>query len=356
MISKGEMSRAPLESDAALPQRSMEVLRALVQLYIETGEPVASREIARRRKDGLSAATIRNIMAELADHGYLDQPHTSAGRVPTAKAFREFAKPYLAGRILANELARVRQELSARGSLGARAEYASHLLTELTRHIGISAAIPGHDQVLEQVEFVLLPPARVLMVVVTRDQVVRSQVAQLAEPSTQEELASIRNYVNCNFAGWTLSGIRRELERRLGLESSAYDSLLRRLTVLYDQGLLDIGLAPMVYLEGASNLVGLDLHLTKEHLRDLLRALEEKRRLIALLDQFLEGSGGEICLQVGLGDIHPAMQDFALVGLNLQMPGGLDTKVAVLGPMRMNYPRVMSAVLHVGQALGSLPQ
>jgi heat-inducible transcriptional repressor len=194
------------------------------------------------------------------------------------------------------------------------------------------------------------------MVVVTRDRMVRSQVAQLAEPATQDELASIRNYMNRNFSGWTLSGIRRELERLLHLESSAYDSLLRRLTVLYDQGLLDIGLAPLVYMEGASNLVGLDLHLTKEHLRDLMRALEEKKRLIALLDQFLEGSGGEIQLRVGLADIHPAMHDFSLVGLTLEMPGGLDTKVAVLGPMRMNYSRVMSAVLHVGQALRSLPQ
>jgi heat-inducible transcriptional repressor len=162
--------------------------------------------------------------------------------------------------------------------------------------------------------------------------------------------------LNRNFSGWTLSGIRLELERLLHLESSAYDSLLRRLTVLYDQGLLDIGLAPLVFMEGASNLVGLDLHLTKEHLRDLLRALEEKKRLIALLDQFLESSGDEIQLCVGLADVHPAMHDFSLVGLTLKMPGGLATKVAVLGPMRMNYPRVMSAVLHVGQALRSLPQ
>ncbi len=349
------MSRAPLDSDAALPPRTLEVLHSLVHIYIETGEPVPSRAIAGRRKDGLSAATIRNIMAELADHGYLDQPHTSAGRVPTAKAFREFARPYLASRILAAELARLRQELSNKGSLDARAEHASHLLTELTRNIGISAAIPGQAQVLDQVEFVLLPPSRVLMVVVTRDRMVRSQVAQLNEPATQEELASIRNYMNRNFSGWTLGGIRGELERRLHLESSAYDALLRRLTVLYDQGLLDIGFAPLVYMEGASNLVALDLHLTKEHLRDLMRALEEKKRLIALLDQFLEG-GGEIQVQIGLADVHPAMQDLSLVGLSVAMPGGLDAKVAVLGPMRMDYARVMSAVLHVGQALRSLPQ
>jgi heat-inducible transcriptional repressor len=131
---------------------------------------------------------------------------------------------------------------------------------------------------------------------------------------------------------------------------------MRRLTMLYEKGLLDIGLAPQVYLEGTSNLVGLDLHLTKERLRDLLRALEEKKRLIALLDKFLEGGGGEIQVQIGLGDANPSLEDFSLIGLTVEMPGGLETRVAVLGPMRMNYPRVMSAVLHVGQALRGLPQ
>jgi heat-inducible transcriptional repressor len=109
-------------------------------------------------------------------------------------------------------------------------------------------------------------------------------------------------------------------------------------------------------LEGTSNLVGLDLHLTKERLRDLLRALEEKKRLIAMLDKFLEGGGGEIQVQIGLGAAHPSLEDFSLIGLTVEMPGGLETRVAVLGPMRMNYPRVMSAVLHVGQALRGLPQ
>jgi len=339
-----------------LTPRALEVLHQIVQIYIETGEPVASRTISRRRKDVLSPATIRNVMADLADSGYLEQPHTSAGRVPTAKAFREFARPLAAGRFLASELARVREELSNRDTLEARAESASHLLTELTRNVGIFAAVPGTGQILDQVEFVLLPPARVLMVVATRDNMVRSQAVQLDEPLTQEDLASIRNYVNRNFAGWTLSGIRRELERRFRLESSAYDSLMRRLTMLYEKGLLDIGLTPQVYLEGASNLVGLDLHLTKERLRDLLRALEEKKRLIALLDKFLEGGNGDIQVQVGLADAHPSLGEFSLIGLTVEMPGGLETRLAVLGPMRMNYPRVMAAVLHVGQALRGLPQ
>ena len=350
------MSHRSPEKDAPLPPRTLEVLHALVREYIETGDPVASRTLARNRKDGLSSATVRNIMADLADMGYLDQPHTSAGRIPTAKAFREFARPLLASRILAAELDRLREELASKTTLEERAEHTTHLLTSLTRNVGIFAAMPGDGQILDQVEFVLLPPARVLMVVATRDHIVRSHVVQLEDAVSQDDLASIRNYLNHNFSGWTLSGIRTELERRFRLESSTYNLIMRRLSMLYDKGLLEIGLSPHVHLEGASNLLGLDLHLTKERLRELLRALEEKKRLIALLDQFLESDSGGMQVQIGLADAHPAFRDFSLIGLTVQMPGGYQTRVAVLGPMRMNYTRAVSAVLHVGQALGSLPQ
>ena len=340
--------------ERTMSPRTAEVLHAIVQAYIETGEPVASRMIARRRRDHLSPATIRNIMADLADEGYLDQPHTSAGRVPTAKAFRHYAESLAAHRLLAAELARLRGDLNALQTVDERAERATSLLTELTRNVGIAAAIPTANLTLDQIELLALPDHRVLMVVVTRDGMVRNQLVHLEEPVSQDELASIRNYVNLHFSGWTLPAIRAEIERRLELESAAYDSLLRKLTLLYSKGLLDIGFTPVVYLNGASNLVGLDLHLTKEKLRDLFRALEEKKRIIALLDQFLGAAGGEVQVRVGLSEAHPALGEFALIGLTIDLPGGLAARMAVLGPMRMNYPRAMSAVLHVGEALRSL--
>jgi heat-inducible transcriptional repressor len=103
-------------------------------------------------------------------------------------------------------------------------------------------------------------------------------------------------------------------------------------------------------MEGASNLLGLDLHLTREKMRELLRALEEKKRVIDLLDQFLQESSGELQVRIGLGDAHPAMKELALIGLSVSSPAGLAAKIAVLGPIRMHYERVMSAVLHIGRA------
>lgn len=338
-----------------LTPRTREVLHAIVQSYVETGEPVASRTIARRRKEKVSAATIRNIMADLDELGYLDQPHTSAGRVPTAKAFRYFAQSLASGRMLADELSRVREELFKVDGVEGRGERTSHLLTEMTRNVGIFAAIPTANLTLTHIELVPLPDSRVLMVVVTRDGAVRNRVLIPREFLNSDDLAAIRNYVNSQFAGWTLSAVRQELGRRLEQESAAYDHLLRKLVLLYENGLLDIELTPAVFMEGASNLVGLDLHLTKEKLRDLLRALEQKKKLMELLDQFLAERSEDVKVQVGLGDAHPALRDFSLIGVTLELPGGFEAKMAVLGPMRMNYSRVMSAVLHVGYALRSLP-
>jgi len=339
-----------------LPSRTIEVLHSVVSNFIETGEPVSSRSISRERRDHISSATIRNIMADLAEMGYLDQPHTSAGRVPTEKAFRHFAQSLQMSRILATELARLREELEPIDSIEGRIERSSHILTEMTHNVGIVAAIPASSQTLDQIELVLLPDQRVLMIVVTRDRMVRNQVVKLDTPVTQDELTSIRNYVNLHFSGWVLSDIRVELGQRLEKESAAFDSLQRKLVLLYEKGLLDIQLTPRVYLEGASNLVGLDLHLTKERLRELFQALEEKKRLLELLDRFLEGAPGQIQVQVGLADAHPSLRTLSLIGINLNLPGGLEAKIAVLGPMRMNYPRVMSAVVHLGQAIQSLPQ
>jgi heat-inducible transcriptional repressor len=316
---------------------------------------VASRTVSRARSDGLSAASIRNAMADLCEEGYLAQPHTSAGRIPTEKAFRSYAQSLAGGPVLMAELRRLRAELGQLTTMEARVERSSHMLTEMTRGIGIAAAIPTSSQTLDHIELIGLPDHRVLMIVVTRDRIVRNRVVSMGEPFTPEELMSIRNYINLNFSGWTLAEVQDELKRRLEQQSAAFDEILKKLTLLYVKGLLDIGLSPEIHLEGASNLVGLDLHLTRERLRDLFRTLEEKKRIMQLLDRFLEQPAGEIAIQVGLADAHPSMRELSLIGVSVALEGGLSAKIAVLGPMRMNYEKVISAVLHMGQAFGDLP-
>jgi heat-inducible transcriptional repressor len=339
------MSRQP-----AHPGRTHEILHAIVQEYIETGEPVASRTISRRSREHLSAASVRNVMQDLEEEGYLSQPHASAGRIPTEKAFRSYVQSLNAARILRAELDRIRSEFAQLETLEARVERTSHLLTEMTRGLGIAAAIPNPSQTLERVDLIALPDRRVLMIVATRDHLVHNRVVSVSELLDQPQLESIRNYLNHNFSGWELNSVRRELERRLQREAATYDAILAKLNLLYVKGLLDLELNPEIHIEGAANLVGLDLQLTREKLRDLFRALEQKKRVLHLLERFLELPQEEVAIQVGLGDVDPAMQHLALIGLNLHLPSGASAKVAVIGPVRMNYQRAISAVLHVGEA------
>jgi len=340
-----------MKPEAPLNFRHREILSAIVRAYIETGEPVGSRTVSKRRTESLSPASIRNVMADLADNGYLSQAYSSAGRIPTSKAFRFFVQALDARRVPHAEAERVANELRGLDSVPERIERSSSILTELTRNVGIAAAMPELAQELDQIQLVLLSDRRVLMVLVTRDHMVRNRAVTLQEPATQEELISICNYVNRNFSGWQLGHARRELLRRIAEERELYQEAVRKLQWLYQKGLLEVDTSPELHMDGASNLLGLDLHLTREKLRELFHALEEKERVIELLDRFLEEPAGQLAVRVGLEEAHPAMKDLALIGITIRMPSGLPAKVAVLGPMRMNYERVMTAVLETSRAL-----
>ncbi|HYA18207.1 MAG TPA: heat-inducible transcriptional repressor HrcA [Bryobacteraceae bacterium] len=337
------------ESSPGLTERQRLILHSIVRAYIDTGEPIGSRTISRMRNLALSPATIRNVMADLADEGYLAQPHTSAGRVPTEQAFRDFAGSVTARPLPASDRERVVAQMQSSESLEDRIGIASRALTEITRNVGIASVLPASAQELEHLELIGLSDRRVLMIVATRDRMVRNRAVTLDQAISQDDLTQLRNYVNLNFAGWTLDRARAELMRRIEEERSLYDAFLQRLTLLCQKGLLVADSEAEFALDGASYLVGLDLHLTRERTRELFRALEEKERVLALLDRFLDGSG-KVSVHVGLGKAHPAMSELSLIGVSIDLPSGLRTRLAVLGPMRMQYEKVMSTVVGISKA------
>jgi heat-inducible transcriptional repressor len=256
-----------MKTDVPLRTRHQDILNTIVRAFIDTGEPVGSRTISKRRSQALSPASIRNVMADLVDEGYLSQPHTSAGRVPTAKAFQFYVRSLTAMRIAAAEAERLRNEFIGLQTLGAHMERSSYILMELTRNVGIAAATPSLAQQLDQVELVPLSDRRVLMILVTSDHVVRNRVVALDRAVSPEELGSIRNYVNRNFSGWQLGEVCRELLRRMAEERALFDAVMRNLQFFFHKGLFAVDTSPEVHMEGASNLMGLDLHLTREKMR-----------------------------------------------------------------------------------------
>lgn len=347
----------------SLTGRNLEVLTALVRDYIGTGEPIASKGLAEKRKDRLSPASIRNVMAELEEHGYLAHPHTSAGRVPTEKAFRYYVQHLSARRLLPVDADFVRSNLSQAGTLDERLERLSRVLAALTGQLGIVVLAPLSDAVLQHVQFARLSAGRILVVLVTQAEVVRHRVVHLAEDLRPDELERISNYVNRNFAGWKLGEARLEILRRIEQERAAYDAILRRLRLLFLEGFLSADSGPHIYLDGASNLVEGAAGLGAERVRRLLQALEEKEKLVQLLDHCLrgemsiaqKGSAG-LWVRIGLEDASPVMKDFALIGAVCDLEGGLAGRIAVLGPTRMPYQRVMSAVAHAAAAFHHLSE
>ena len=342
-----------------LNARERGILHLIVREYIEYGEPVGSRTLSRMRDLALSPASIRNVMADLCDDGYLAQPHTSAGRIPTEKAFRDFvdgmpATPPGASAIAAADRQQIVAAIQNAETLEERVDAASRVLGQMTRNVGIVAALPRSSQELEHLELVGLSDQRVLMIVATRDHLVRNRVVRLDRQFTSDELTAIRNYVNVNFAGWTLEKARAELLRRIDEERAMYDAILQHIDVLCRKGLLVVDPDPHLAMDGASNLVGIDLHLTRERMRDLFQALEEKACVVSMLDRFLEASTGGVGIQIGLEEAHPAMSEFSLIGVTIDLPSGVRTRMAVFGPMRMNYERVAGAVSQIGAIFGSL--
>jgi len=330
--------------------REREILTAIVETYISTGEPVGSRTLARSNKDGLSPATIRNVMADLADAGLLEQPHTSAGRVPSPQGYRYYVEQ-LTGRA---QISQADQEMITSSFLGIGdpqefLERTSHVLSLISRGVGVAVSTPSHDRhELEHVYFSRLTTGKVLAVVVTKSGVVRDRVLRMERDVSQTELESAANYINLNFQGWTIESIRTELARRIERERNEYDKLMRSLEQLYRGGALhqDEG-SNTVWVEGVSNLVVQDAD--RERLREMLRILEEKQRIVELLSSYVDTKQEAVRVVIGLEDRLPEMRNLVLIGAPARVGEQVVGSLAVIGPTRMDYEHTITAVSYIAQ-------
>src|SRR5690348_10007340 len=265
-------------------ERNRQILSAIVRLYVETGEPVSSRSISRRHAEGLSPATIRNVMVELEEQGFLYQPHTSAGRVPTASAYRFFAQQIMAKATLSLEDEdRIRGEFAAASSSEEIAERAGHVLAEISKGLGIVVSPPISKTVLEHIRFVLLPDGRIVVVLVSTGGNTRDKVIRPEQAFSQQNLDHTAEYLNHHYTGFVLEAIRADLLIRLAKEEEQYALLPRNALVLCDPGMLGQGSAQRVYIEGAAQMAAASEFTDQSQLRDVLAAIEEKHRIIALL-------------------------------------------------------------------------
>ena len=341
--------------------RQREILTAIIESYISTGEPISSGTLAHAAfANSMSSATIRNEMAELADAGLLEQPHTSAGRIPSAEAFRIYVGQLTsAATSLPNPLriephthrealhAKIDTSFAGLAGTSALLERTSHVLAALSSGVGLAIGAAASTDLLEHIHFSRLAQRRVLAVVVTRSGVVRDRVLALDQDLSSVQLETAANFLNEHFRGWNIDRVRNELTRRIDHERAVYQQLADAVDLWSRTVPPGSTQQQSVYIEGVANLIGLPAD--RDRLRAMLSALEQKQRLIELLNAYIDTTEQSVRVIFDLEQQDPGMAGLVLIAAPAQISG--DSTVAILGPKRMNYESAISAVGYIAQLL-----
>jgi heat-inducible transcriptional repressor len=343
-------------SHPELPERDRRILAVVVQAYIEQGDPVSSLWLA-ERGFGVSSATLRNVMARLEEQGYVRQPHTSAGRVPTDRGYRIYVDGLLADRRSLRPTPLLEARLRLRRSIGVEDlfEQVSHELSRASHQVGF-VVVPAVDTAaLEHLQFVPLDGGKVLVVIVTTGGQISHKVIEPSDDHGPVELQQAASYLNSEFRGQTLVEVRQAVLERLREERTLYDALMARALRLADATLESIESTPLLFVQGTSLLLdevgGDDPDLTLETLRTLLQMIEEKSRLVRLLDDYMNSDG----LTIVIGSEHhsPDLQRISLL-VSTYSDGRATGAVGVLGPTRMRYSRAINAVESLSRAVSNM--
>jgi heat-inducible transcriptional repressor len=331
--------------------RSQRLLAALVRAYIASGEPVASSYLVNAAGLGVSSATVRNILSQLEEEGYVQQPHTSAGRIPTDRGYRFFVDLLLesrrSGRAVNAVEARLRRESPGR-LIDSVLPQVSHVLSQVARTIGFAVG-PAHESaVFDRVEFVPISGARVLVVIVALGGHVVQKVIDTGEPLTADELRQASNYLNAEFSGLPLHRAREAVVERLSEERTLYDELVARAIRLATSTFSDLPDTRTVYIDGTSSMLGDDTGLTVATLQTLLHMIEEKQQLVRLLNAYIDGPG--LTVVIGAEHLDASLRPFSLIASPFN-DGTSTGTVGVIGPTRMRYSRAIAAVDGAAQAV-----
>jgi heat-inducible transcriptional repressor len=335
-------------SGPALSDRTRRILATLVRSYIETGEPVASATLAHKAGLNLSSATVRNVLAQLEEMGYVWQPHTSAGRVPTDAGYRVYVDMLLDTRRSTKDVsaveARLRQEAGDAPLMDDLLSSTSHVLSEAGKGVGFAIAPPNAEALFQRIEFVPLSGSRILVVMVASGNQVSQKTVDIGEPVNMSELVQAANYLNSEFSGRTLDEVRAGVIERLKEHRSLYDQLLGLALRLASSSFENLDRPTSVNVDGATTLLEEVVQasgISTATLKALWRMVEEKQRLVGILTEYIDGPG----LTVVIGSEHsdPELRPFSLIAATY-FDGRSTGTVGIIGPTRMRYSRAISAV------------
>jgi heat-inducible transcriptional repressor len=333
----------------ALSDRTRRILATLVRSYIETGEPVASATLAQKAGLNLSSATVRNVLAQLEEMGFVWQPHTSAGRVPTDAGYRCYVDMLLDTRRSSKDAsaaveARLRQEAGDAPMMDDLLSSTSHVLSEAGKGVGFAISPPNAQSIFQRIEFVPLSGSRILIVVVASGNQVSQKTVDVGESVSPSELVQAANFLNSEFAGRSLDEVRSGVIERLKQERSLYDQLLGLALRLASTSFENLERPTAVYIDGASTLLEEVVQasgISATTLKALWRMVEEKQLLVRMLTEYIDGPG--LTVVIGAEHNDPELRPFSLIAATY-FDGRSTGTVGIIGPTRMRYSKAISAV------------
>lgn len=336
-----------------LSEREREVLKDIILMYVLSAEPVSSRSVSKQGRLGLSAATIRNVMADLEDRGFLRQPHTSAGRVPTGAGYHLFAESIMGSQTVPGRVRRYIDEnlreapTDAEGLVGVT----SHLLSELSQQVGIVVTPAIGETVLQAIDFVPLTGSRVLAVIVAQTGFVDNKVIDTERPLSREELVRISNYVTETFGGLTLRQVRDRLVAMMAEDRAKVDEILGATLDLARRS-LDLATDREVRVDGTTTVLSQPELADVARVRRLIETFNDKARLVQMLNACVVGEGVRVI--IGEDSDLTSELDFSLVATRYGVGERSLGTLGIFGPSRMEYQRVIPLVHYLGDALSAM--
>ncbi|MFZ5756870.1 MAG: heat-inducible transcriptional repressor HrcA [Pseudomonadota bacterium] len=336
-----------------LNERAQRLLKTLVECYIREGQPVGSKTLVEKAALPVSPATVRNIMAELEERGFVASPHTSAGRIPTEQGYRVFVDNLVTFSPLEQrQLAQITGELSADKTAPELVEAASRLLSDFSRMTGVVAVPKRRIGVLRQVEFLPLAGNRVLVILVLNQREVQNQIIHTDREYSESDLRQAANFVNQHFAGLDIDAMRQRMLELMRADKEHMDLLMQQALDMAGRALDAQDRQPDVKLAGESNLIaGLGAETGIDRIRDLFDAFQRKRDILDLMDRCSAASGVKIF--IGSESGYEAFADCSIITAPYGRGGDALGVLAVVGPTRMAYERVVPLVDITARLLGA---
>ena len=335
-----------------LNERSKRILEAIIEDYINTGEPIGSRTISRKHDLALSPASIRNVMSDLEELGFLVSPHTSAGRVPTDKAYRFYVDSLLAvGSIGRGEREEIRRHCRLTGKdIGAVLKEVSGVLSSISHYMGVVAAPRFTANVFRHMEFIRLGGRRLLAILVSQNGTVQNKIVEVEEELTGEELVRMANYLNGLLQGLTIAQVKNRILEEMQSDKARYDNLLSRALKLSQQTMPDS--AADLFIEGQANILELPEFADVTRMKEIFRTFEQKGVLLELLDRCLTAPGVNIF--IGTESHLNAMAGMSMITSTYVTGKNTLGVLGVIGPTRMGYSKVIPIVDYTARMVSRL--